>query len=121
MHECFEDIVNGEVGIQTLKLPADIEKLLLDLIKQRMEPPDLSIQGVLTLETYAGDGIEKIKHLFSKLKDKDISCKYLGGGKFKVIISGKDYGVVEKKYEEKITKNVELFINGGGEANFART
>jgi len=120
LHEFFEDIVNEEADIKSIKLNAKIEKPLLELIKQRMVPPEVTIEGTLTLTTYKNNGIDLIKETFSKMKDKSISHKYLGGGKYKILIKDKDYEVVEKKYKTKLEKAISFFEKEVGEANFVR-
>lgn len=120
LHEFFEGIVNSEVDIKTIKLNSKIESPLLELIKQKMVPPEVTIEGTLTLSTYDGNGIELLKETFSKMKDDSISYKYLGGGKYKLVIKGQDYEIIEQKYKNKVEKSISFFQKKGGDANFVR-
>jgi translation initiation factor 2 subunit 1 len=120
VHEGFEDIVNEELDIATLKLDAKMQKDLHELIKQRMVPPEVTIEGNLTLRSYAPDGLELIKDAIRNIQDDAIILRYLGAGRYKVLIKGKEYEIIEKIFEDKIVKAVDSFQKIGGESSFAR-
>jgi translation initiation factor 2 subunit 1 len=120
LHECFEDIVNEETDIKSLKLPTKVEKPLLKLIQQRMVPPEVTIEGTLTMKSYLPQGVDLIKEAFDKIKDKTITSRYLGAGRYKITIRAKDYELAEEKLKTKIEPTVEFFQEKGGESNFVR-
>ncbi|MCK4670010.1 MAG: S1 RNA-binding domain-containing protein [Nanoarchaeota archaeon] len=121
LHQCFEEIVTKQFDIKQLKLDPKVEKILETLVLQRMKPPEVEIKGTLTLQTYAPDGVKVLAKTFKEISHENIEIKYLGAGKFSVLIKAKDYDFAEELFEKHIEKQVEAFKEGGGIAEFART
>ena len=120
LHEFFEDVVNGEEGISYLKLPNKLEEALHELVAQKMAPSEIQIKGNITLKIYSSNGVDLIHETFDKMKDKAISVKYLGTGKYSITLSDYEYEKVEKLLSKKVEKAIEWFKEQGGEAKFVR-
>lgn len=109
LHECFEDVISEQFDIKKLKLPAKIEKPLQDLIKERMPPPKVSLNGVIKVTSYKPDGVNLIKAMFKNIIDDAISCKYLGGGAYNLTIITEDYDDLNKIFKNKVEKAMKDF------------
>jgi len=64
--------------------------------------------------SYAPNGVEIIKEAIKKAEDvdKDIVIKYVGAGKYSIIVKAHDYKEAEKLLE-KSTKKAGLFFSSG--------
>ncbi len=103
LYPCFEDFVIEAVTFKELEIPSIYLKILEEVVKQRIKPPEVSISGKLKLQCYEPNGVEIIKKALKKgLKAGDnIDLKYLGAGKYGLVIKAEEY-----KTAEKVLKNV---------------
>jgi translation initiation factor 2 subunit 1 len=109
----FEDVVDDNSIIKELNLPKAIEDKLLEIIKQRIKPPEVVVEGRLSFISYSSDGVKDIKELAKNIKSldsKNIVMKNLGGGKYNITITDSNYKDAEKKYEE-IKNSISDFIS----------
>lgn len=120
LHQCFEDIVTGQFDISKLNLPKKVEGKLLELVKQRMKPPEVEIKGKMVMQTYAPDGIKLLESTFKKMKHENIDIKYLGAGNYSVFVKAKDYDFAEELFKNNIEAQIEAFKEKGGIAKIER-
>jgi translation initiation factor 2 subunit 1 len=113
VYQCFDDIVAGNFDAKDLKLDKKIEAALVEVIKEKIKPPEVQISGTLAVQTFDPDGVELIKKTLTDLKSKNIAIAYLGGGKYKVTVTAPDYESAEDIVSKKINKAVELLKKSG--------
>jgi len=124
VHDYFEEIVVGSETIDKLKLDKKTAEALLETIKQRIKPPEVTIKGRFKLKSYESDGIETIKKALKeakKLGDEQLRIGYVGAGKYDISLVDEDYKSAEKQLDA-ITDKVESIIKKHkGEFSFKRT
>lgn len=85
LHEAFTDFVKGDFTLPKFGFkPAD-EKLLVELIEQRIKPPQVELTGKFKIVSFANDGVEIIKKTLIEAGkvDKDhLVITYNGGGNY---------------------------------------
>lgn len=105
IYHLLEDVVMDETTLAKEGVNKEIAAELEPIVKQRLKKPEVKIEGVLVISSYASDGVEIIKkaaELFHQISVEKMEINYLGAGKFKVDITSEDY-----KTAEKILKDAE--------------
>ncbi|MFH1849211.1 MAG: S1 RNA-binding domain-containing protein [archaeon] len=102
LHSCFNDVVQDDSILHGLGIPEKTAKALTETIKSRIKPPEVKICGVLTLKSYQPDGVEIIKKSFTAVKNDCISFGYMGGGRYSLCITSKDYKTAESLLDDSI-------------------
>lgn len=76
--------------------------LITKAVTDRLKPASVTIKGQLEITTYEPDGVEKIRAAFAQAKA--IDAGYLGGGKYGISVTAKDY----KKAENVLKTDLEI-------------
>lgn len=105
IYQCFNDIVEDKIKIETLGIDKKTAKEVEDIVKEKIKPVEVQIRGTLTLTSYAPDGINTIKGALQKAQsaDKNINVTYKGAGKYNIFIKAPDYKAAEKKMQKSIS------------------
>ncbi|MEM1577603.1 MAG: hypothetical protein QXM27_01115 [Candidatus Pacearchaeota archaeon] len=96
-----------EVGIKQKQIEEIEEE-----IKKRIKEKIVKKNYVLLLTTYDANGIKKIKDIFKKIIDEGVTIKYISPPRYELILEGKNYEEIEKKFIEiknKIDKEKNNF------------
>ena len=124
VYSCFENCIKDEKTLENINIPSEIAKPLLDLIKQRIKPPEVELHAKMRISSYEAAGVETIKELLKKIQklgNKDIAMGYLGGGTYSFSIKAEEYKSAEKKIK-KIVGDAEDFCKKNScEFAFERT
>lgn len=93
LHDLFEEFIFDETVIKNLKLDPKLYKVLAETIRQRIKPPEVTIDGEFELKSYAADGIEIVKKILSSAEklDENLTIRYKGGGTYLVHIKSDNY------------------------------
>lgn len=125
IYEGFQKILlNGEQELKSLKSDEKLKKKLFKIIKDRIKPVEVSLNGVLTMSSYSSNGIDEVKQtlldLIKENNDYKIKIQYISAPKYKILISASNYKKAEKG-AEIIMKYTEEFVNKyNGVAEFKR-
>jgi len=119
LHACFEDVVKGTITLDKLGIDQKTSDILTELVKERMKPTEVFVQGELTLKSYAQDGVEIIKETLKKAS-KNVSILYEGGGKYKIVVKANEYKDAEKTLEKSVKNTLDFIEEKGGEGSFAK-
>jgi len=109
LYLCFKDIVAGQVNIERLGLDKKIAQELTSAVIEKFKAKKIELKGEMKLETYAPDGIDRIKSLLTKIENVSPTVKtsYLGAGRYKIVVEDIDYKPAEKhlkKIEELLSE-----------------
>ena len=118
VYECFNEVVKEDVNLEELGINKEIAKELTKAIKERIKPEKVEIKGRLTIKSYAPDGIDIVKEALSKAKNTDV--RYLGAGKYSLLVKADDYKTAEKILEKSSDSIIDFVEKNKGEANFER-
>lgn len=93
----FEDISMGVSTLEEYKIDKKISKELTEIIQQRIKPPEVKIEGDLTINSYESNGVEIVKNAL--IKGKSIkghpTIKYIGGGKYRIKVIAPEFKEAE--------------------------
>src|SRR3989344_2944200 len=68
---CFNEIVNNNLDLKTLDIEKNVADRIMEVVREKVKPPEVEISGLLKLESDAPDGIEIIKKSLSQVKIDD--------------------------------------------------
>lgn len=122
IYPAFQDIVEEEYSPDDLGLDKKTTDKLVEIIKQRIKPHEVEIKGDLILETYAPDGVDIIRNAVIKAEktSKQLKISYGGGGKYRYIVTAKDYKEAENILEESYKIAIDIVEKSGGSGKFIR-
>ncbi len=95
----------------------------VDVAKENISPPYVSITGFVEISSTNPDGVEDIKYslsAFEGTEDSKVEISYVAAPKYRVEIQSKDYKKAEELFEEQAKKAVDKIRERGGEGEFYR-
>lgn len=102
----------GEEALEDLDISEDWKEKILEYAEENIKPPEVSIEGKITIEVDEGDGIDIIrKALVSASDQDDVEITYLSAPEYRIKVKEKDY----KKAEEKIKEAKKRIKDEAGE------
>lgn len=125
----FEDVViRGEQALREAGIPEEWVKPLLEEAKRHVEVKHVRVVGTVSLKSYAGDGVERVRSVLSRIKSvveakyKDVRVRLYATGapRYRVELEGYDYKVLEHALEEAIQAGAEEAKRLGVEFSFTR-
>lgn len=121
IHQFFFDIVNDEASFDDYKLDKKTADELTSVIKLRLKPISVSIKGSLEVTSKASDGVDIVKVALKKgLIDENIEIKYMGAGKYDVVVTALDYKIAEALLEKSTNLVIAEIEAKGGQGSFSR-
>jgi translation initiation factor 2 subunit 1 len=121
LHNFFMDMVNDEAKAQEFIPDKKISEELESIIKQRLKPAEVYIKGSLILISYANDGVEVVRTAVKKaIATKGIDIKYLGAGKYDMVVTALDYPAAEAAMEKASNAALDFMKGKPGVAEFTR-
>ena len=121
LYLCFKDIAEEQVSLEKLGVSKLIAEELTTVIIEKFKPAKIILGGVLAVQTYHPDGVERIKSLLATIEaiTSTIKLTYLGGGRYKITVEDIEYKSVEKTLE-RVQELVEKFNDKVSTATFER-
>ena len=101
----FTDVVENEAKLHDTGLDKKYADPLQALVIERIKPKEVSIEGDLTVSSYAIDGLDIVTETliaFEKTHE-NLDTRYLGAGKWRVTITAPEF----KEAEEILKKAIE--------------
>ena len=97
VYQVFDDVIAGSLSLKDY-LDKNIAESLEKTIKEKIKPKEILIAGDLTINSWEENGVETIKTALVAAQDLAPNTKisYLGGGRYRILVKGIDYKVVEK-------------------------
>ncbi|MEK6937911.1 MAG: S1 RNA-binding domain-containing protein [Nanoarchaeota archaeon] len=112
LYLCFRDLASGAADLEKLGVEKDFAQELTTTVLEKFKPPKIYINGEITLQSYASNGVEKVKNVLLEIQktSSSITLTYLGGGRYKFVIEDVDYKPAERNLA-KIQELVEKFVD----------
>lgn len=127
LNSCFQAVaLEGGSVLTKLDIPEQYVKILTEIIKEKIKPPEVKIDSTIVLKSNAPNGIEIIKNCLKRTeelyKDKEYKIKlsYLSAPNYRISLISKDYKSAEKAIEEVANTTLSLLKKDGGEGEFIR-
>ena len=112
-HAFNEISVEGDKAIKDLKLPENFVKPLVEMIKEKIKPPEVQISALLNLQNNSNDGIELIKKIllsadeYAKKNKFKIKIVYISAPKYRVESYESDYKSAQENLQKVCDKIVK--------------
>lgn len=121
LYVCFKEVAAGETDLEKIGIEKKLAENLTAAIVERFKPAKITIKGEIKVQSYAPDGIEKIKAVLLAIEKISPTLRifYLGGGRFKVTIEDIDYKPAEQNMK-KVQDILEKFNDKYSTAVFER-
>ncbi len=92
LFECFQSVAMDEFDFASLKLKKIVSDDIVALIRERIQPPQVSIEGEFAVTSYASDGAAVIsKGLQKAVINEFVEVRYKGAGKYSVRVTSENY------------------------------
>jgi translation initiation factor 2 alpha subunit (eIF-2alpha) len=107
----IENLALGPIWVR--KVPKKEAEEIESIIRERIKPKQVTIEGELEVESYAENGVELVNDLLTKIMsiDEKLSATFLGAGRFKISVTAHDYKEAESIMED-FNKIVADFQDG---------
>jgi translation initiation factor 2 subunit 1 len=118
----FEEVALRGESLEKLGIEKKLAEDITTIIKLRIKPSEVNIDGDFILTSYKPDGINIIREAVKKGKKvcKDISIKYKGAGTYHLEIKAGEYKEAEKNLEKAVKAVREHMEANGSNAEFIR-
>jgi len=121
VHPAFHEVVEHDLDLSKLGLDKKIAEKLMVIVKDKIKPKEVTIQGVFSIAVYTENGVEVVKEaLVSGSKDNNVDVKYEGGGRYLIRITAKEYKEAEEKLKESKSIILDFIEKNDGIASFER-
>jgi translation initiation factor 2 subunit 1 len=102
LNDVFDEFISDENVLKKLGLPANVYDKLSEVIRQRIKPPEIEIEGDIKLKSYAADGLSKAKKILSNAAKLNpaIMIRYKGGGSYSIKVIRDNFKDAEKILEQ---------------------
>lgn len=102
-------------------LPKNWSDALSDAIGKSFKDKEIVLKVNLEIKSYEGDGVKKIKNIFSSLEKSGLKVSYISAPNYRVELKTKDPKTDEKKMRGILDKAVETIEeNGEGSYEFVK-
>ncbi len=121
LYSALEEIaIEGEKALDGIEIPDKWKSILVDYAKHYVEPPKVSIKGILELSIPGKGGVDKINELLTPLVEDGFEVIYQGAPRYFVKIEGNDYKQLESKISKAISVLEKKVKRYGGILKFER-
>ena len=117
IYQAFEDVVENKYS---LNIPSKYKELET-IVKEKIKPKTVSINGTLSIVCFHPEGVEIVKDALTKAqKNENITIRYLGAGKYNLIVSTKTYKEAESILKESLETAKSIIEKNDGKVDFKR-
>jgi len=95
IYQAFDDFLAGNIDLKKY-FDANVAASLEKIIREKIRPKEIVVAGDVSISSWEENGIEDIKTALTDAMKDTINISYLGGGKYRILIKGIDYKIVEK-------------------------
>lgn len=103
IYQAFDAVAKSSLNL-TDYFEKSIADKLDEIIKDKIRPKEVLMGGDLTLSVWEENGLETVKKSLidteKKFTNTNLSIRYLGGGKYRLLIKGTDFKEMEKILKE---------------------
>ncbi|RJQ16832.1 S1 RNA-binding domain-containing protein [Candidatus Woesearchaeota archaeon] len=102
VHSAFQEVVERNVSLASFGVPQEIAEKLDKIIIEKVKPKSVIIEGSLHLVLYTPNGVETLQNVLHAAEDAQTAISYEGRGRYRVLVTAKEYKTAEKTLKEKL-------------------
>jgi len=95
IYQAFDDFLNDNIELKKY-FEANVAAALEKIIREKIRPKEIIVAGDVSISTWEENGVEDIRMALTAAVKDNINISYLGGGKYRILIKGTDYKILEK-------------------------
>ncbi len=119
---CFYEIVNNNLDLKKLNIEENVADKITNIVKDKIKPPEVTVSGILKIESDAPDGIELIKKALMQIKkDENAKISYISAPDYRLVVKSKDYKTAEYLIKSISSAIIEAIKKLKGKAEFIRS
>ncbi|MGV8171774.1 MAG: S1 RNA-binding domain-containing protein [Candidatus Woesearchaeota archaeon] len=99
IYQAFDDFLNGNISLNDY-FDKNISEILEKTIREKIKPKEILIAGDVTINSWEENGVEDIRTVLGDVLKDNIKVNYLGGGRYRILIKGTDYKILEKSLKD---------------------
>ena len=121
IYQAFNEVINGNIALGTY-IDKTTAEVLEKTIREKIKPKEIVIAGDLSISLWEEKGIEVIKSSLTDIQKNFSNTKisYLGGGKYRIMVKGKDYKTVEKSLKDSSEYAISYIKKHKGKIEYQR-
>lgn len=98
LNYAFTDVVENDADLKELGVPDKYAEPLQELVKERIQPSEVAIEGDLKITSYEPEGVETVKKALQAFNDASdaIHLRYLGSGTWRATITAPEFKEAEQ-------------------------
>ena len=122
LYNFFQNMsLQGKHVVEELPISKELKEALYKIAVEKIKPVEVIVSGVLTLKTYAEDGILSLRKILTDLEKGGAHLLYLGAPKYKIELVAKDYKSAEQTLKTLIDKALEQSEKLNVEGEFSKS
>jgi translation initiation factor 2 subunit 1 len=100
----FEDIVEDKFKLSETSLSPALAEKIEETVRERIKPKSVTIEGVLTISTFAENGVALVRDALIKAREaaKPADIRYLGAGTYKLSVTAEEFKDAEKRLKAAV-------------------
>lgn len=110
----------GETALTNEEIPEDWAKVITEIGKKNITPPEVQITGYVDIKSYAPNGVEIIKNALQSVEKDNITIQCVGAPRYRMIVKATEYIEAEKELKEAAEECIEIVVSSEGEGIFHR-
>ncbi|MFP4524095.1 MAG: translation initiation factor IF-2 subunit alpha [Candidatus Woesearchaeota archaeon] len=98
LNYAFTDVVENDADLEQLGVPKKYAAPLQELVKERIKPAEVAIEGDLKITSYQPRGVDTVKEALKAFNDASdaIALRYLGSGAWRATITAQEFKEAER-------------------------
>lgn len=110
-----EEKAKVEFGVKS----SIVDKVIQN-VKEKIKPIEVSVSGTLTLQSYEENGVDDVKEILMKVEKDGIKVQYLGAPKYKLENTGIDLKEIDVKLRKEADYAIEAIKKKKGVGEFLK-
>ncbi|MHB8584411.1 MAG: translation initiation factor IF-2 subunit alpha [Thermoplasmatota archaeon] len=125
LHAAFEAAAMDPEALAEEGLTGPWVQPFVDLARENISIPFVTVKGFVELTSYAHDGVEKVKKallkaLDTEYEDIDVKVQYVGAPRYRIKVKAPDYKSAEEELKAAAERAIAVIKKTGGEGTFVR-
>lgn len=118
----FEEAArHGAKALVEKGIPEDWAKAIEEIAKESITFPQVTVSGVLTLQSNSSNGVEVVKKILAEMaKEYDVQVHYISAPKYKISVVDSDYKIAERRMKEAVDYALGEIKKSKGAGDFLR-
>jgi len=124
LYRAFEECVMDETALEEEGFKCAWVKTFVEVARENIVPPYVTIDGYLEATDYAPDGANRIRDALLKAPREDgtvtVKVQYIGAPRYRIVVRAPDFKSAEDEIQKAAARVLKALEAKGGEGKFHR-